>query len=115
MRRLLDYFSGSSLFHVRTQRIFMYGALFSTLVLISTGCEQRPLPEAESPAAMLYAAKCSICHPLRHPKVHTYTGWKKTIPIMEKRAEELGITPFLSKEEKKIILGYMKKHARIGF
>jgi len=115
MRRILDYFSGSSLVYGRLKGIFIYTALFSALGLVSAGCEQRPFPDADSPSAMLYAAKCSICHPLRHPKVHTYTGWKKTIPIMEKRAEEMGITPFLSEEEKKIILKYMKKNARKGF
>ncbi len=98
-----------------TKRISIYGAILLALALIPASCEQRPLPEADSPPAVLYASKCSICHPVRHPQVHTYTGWKKTIPIMEKRAKEMGIGPFLSEEEKTIILGYMKKHARKGF
>jgi len=115
MSRILYYLSGFSLLHAKTKSLFIFGALCVALVLITTGCDKRPLPEADSPSAMLYAAKCGICHPLRNPEVHTYTGWVRTIPIMEKRAAEMGMKHLLTKEEKTIILGYMKKHARKGF
>jgi len=115
MRRILYYLRSFSLLRKRTKRLLIFGALGVALVLISAGCEERPLPEADSPPAMLYAAKCGTCHKVRNPEVHTYTGWVKTIPIMEKRAVEMGMKHLLTEEEKAIILGYMKKHARRGF
>ena len=95
-------------------RVFIYGALFLPLTLLAAGCKGRPFPEAGSSSALLYADKCSTCHTAYHPQVHTYTGWEKVVPRMEKKAQDMGIR-LLSEEEKTAILVYLKKHARKGF
>lgn len=110
MRKILYY-----LMRKRTKRLFVFGALCVAFVLMATGCEERPLPEADSPPAILYAEKCGTCHKARNPEVHTYIGWVKVLPIMEKRAVEMGMEHLLTAEEKTIILRYMKKHGRKGF
>ncbi|MFQ5441142.1 MAG: hypothetical protein ACE5EB_00280 [Thermodesulfobacteriota bacterium] len=115
MYKTLNHFSAPSLRYGRSKRIVIHCALFSALALMTAGCETRTLPEADSPPAVLYAAKCGLCHPPRHPQVHTYTGWKKVVSVMEERAEDKGIKPLLSKQEKTVILDYLKKNARKGF
>lgn len=90
------------------------GLLFSLLVL-SAGCVQQPLPDADTPAGLLYAGKCSLCHKPFHPETHTYTGWKKVITRMEKNAQAQGIEQLLSDDEKALVLAYLEKNARRGF
>lgn len=97
-----------------TTDVFIYGVFFLALTLLTVGCNKPPLPEAASPPARLYADKCSACHPPFHPQSHTYTGWEKVVPKMEKKAEAMGIRALLSEEERSIILAYLKKHASKG-
>ncbi|GMR04277.1 MAG: hypothetical protein BMS9Abin23_0169 [Thermodesulfobacteriota bacterium] len=88
--------------------------LLSAFTLFIAGCKQT-LPEIDSPGAKLYIAKCGICHPPRHPQIHTYKAWKKIVPIMDKRAQESGLRAPLTEEEKAAILEYLRKHARKMF
>lgn len=92
-----------------------YLALCLALSIIAVACVKQPLPEAETPPAILYIDRCSICHPAYHPQVHNYTGWNNVVTRMEKQADDKGIKPFLSEDEKAVILSYLKKNARKGF
>lgn len=97
-------------------KVFLFRGLCLAFTLLAVGCNMdHPLPEADSSAALLYATKCSICHPPVHPKAHTFVGWKHVVPKMEKRADAMGIGPLLSEEEKSIIITYLKKHSIKGF
>lgn len=90
-------------------------ALFALLFLMAAGCAQQPFPEADSDPARLFLGKCGLCHDPYHPQTHTRIGWGKVIPRMEKRAEEFGMSVFLTEDEKTTILTYLEKHARKGF
>jgi len=70
-----------------------------------------PIPDAQSPAAQLYVARCSSCHVLPHPARLSYTGWVQLLPLMERRMAERGMAP-MSEADRKEILGYLKAHAR---
>lgn len=93
----------------------VYWALCLALSIIATSCVNQPLPEADSAPALIYVDRCSICHPPYHPQVHNYTGWNNVVTRMEKHADTAGIRPFLSEDEKAVILSYLKKNARKGF
>ena len=96
---------------ITMNKISIYCALLLAITFLAAGCRKQSLPDAASPPALLYASKCSLCHPPFHPQVHTSTGWKKVIPRMEKNMEAIGIKHLLSEEEKSIILDYLGKHA----
>lgn len=97
-------------------KVLLFRGLCLAFTLLAVGCNrEHPLPEADSPSALLYATKCSICHPPVQPKAHTFVGWKHVVPKMEKNAAAMGIAPLLSEEEKSIIITYLKKHSRVGF
>jgi hypothetical protein len=69
-----------------------------------------PIPGAGSPAATLYVEKCGPCHSVPHPRRHTFEEWQHIVPLMDKRMKSKGIT--FSTDEKKVIMGYLKKHSR---
>lgn len=92
-----------------------YPALCMALSLMAVSCVNQPLPEAETPPALLYVERCGICHPPYHPQVHNYTGWKKVIVRMKKHADTNGIRPFLPEDEEAVIHSYLEKNARKGF
>lgn len=89
--------------------------ILAFFVLMAAGCAQQPFPEADSDPARLFQGKCGMCHDPYHPQTHTQIGWRKVVPRMQKRAEEFGISVFLSDGEKATILAYLEKHARKGF
>lgn len=97
-------------------KTLIYGGLCLTLSLLIVGCRgNQPFPETGSYAALLYTGRCGMCHQAFHPQSHTYTGWTKVVPRMEKRAEDVGIRPLLTEEEKPVILNYLKKYSSRGF
>lgn len=86
------------------------------LLIFVAGCHKpQPVPESDSPPALLYAVKCAICHQAYHPRAHTSFGWETVVERMEKNAETMGMGTLLSEEERTIILGYLNKHARKGY
>ena len=96
--------------------VFFFGAPFMAIAVIATGCHKpQSFPDPESAPALLYSAKCNICHPAYHPLTHTSTGWENVVPRMEKNAESMGMGTLLSAEERSIILLYLGKHARKGY
>jgi hypothetical protein len=88
------------------------------LLFAATGCTTHsinraatPIPDAQSPAARLYAARCSSCHVLPHPARLSYAGWVQLLPLMERHMVERGMAP-MSQADRNQILGYLKAHAR---
>ncbi|NOS35201.1 MAG: hypothetical protein GQ522_01040 [Deltaproteobacteria bacterium] len=81
------------------------------LFLLMGGCEQG-LPEASSPAGVLYREKCGLCHPAPLPQKYTFKVWKGIIPTMEERVKKTGLRAPLTEEEVEILLNYFKKHSK---
>jgi len=87
---------------------------FAVMVVTSiAGCAggPMPLPDAQSPAAVLYAEKCGACHAVPHPKRNTAAEWQRLFPLMEQRMAERHMAAF-SPEEKETLLNYLESHAR---
>jgi hypothetical protein len=70
-----------------------------------------PIPDAGSPGALTFSARCGGCHALPHPERLSYQGWLRLLPLMERRIAERGMPP-LSETERSEILVYLKAHAR---
>jgi hypothetical protein len=92
--------------------------LLVCLLLETAGCAIQtgnpgatPIPDAGSPNARVYAARCGSCHALPHPSRLTYQGWVQLLPLMERRMTERGM-PSLSEAERNEILAYLKAYAR---
>ena len=96
-------------------KAFGFSVFLFALLILTIGCVQQSLPEAGTPAAILYTGKCSLCHEPFHPQTHTYTGWKKVVKRMEQNAEAQGMNQFLSEDDRASILTYLEKNARKGF
>ncbi len=94
----------------RWLNILSVGAIL-LLFLLTGGCEQG-LPEASSPAGVLYREKCGLCHPAPLPQKYTFKVWKGIIPTMEERVKKTGLRAPLTEEEVEILLNYFKKHSK---
>jgi len=82
------------------------------LILPALYCSSfNTIPDEGTKEADLYSNKCGSCHSLPHPSRHTYAQWDHTMSLMEMRMNENNFNP-LNEEEKKMILEYLKKHAR---
>jgi hypothetical protein len=81
------------------------------ILLILIGCAGiTKIPDPDSSEAMLYTEKCTGCHSLPHPKRHRFHEWVHFVKLMEEHMEKKSTS--LSQEDKKMILGYLQKHAR---
>lgn len=96
-------------------RVFGSLAFLFLFMVLTTGCAQQPMPEADSPPAILYVVKCGICHTPFHPEAHTFIGWKKVVTRMEQNARAQGMEQLLSEDERTSILAYLEKTGRKGF
>lgn len=76
---------------------------------IVAGCA-RALPDAESPGAQLYQARCGTCHPLHEPRTLTAAMWEVQVNRMRETMRRRGVRP-LSDEEQGVLLGYLRAHA----
>jgi len=70
-----------------------------------------PIPDADAPEAKIYAATCSACHALPHPKRLYYRQWEHMLKLMDVRIAERNMEP-ISDGDKKAIMVYLKHHAR---
>ncbi|MDX8412831.1 MAG: cytochrome c [Mariprofundales bacterium] len=68
------------------------------------------LPEAERSAAKLFAARCSVCHALPHPKRLDWPHWQHMLRVMKQRMAERDIS--MPNEEWHQIADYLKRNAR---
>ena len=68
------------------------------------------LPEPESPAARLYAARCDGCHRIYAPSLLKYEMWKIQVERMQVDIIRKGLPP-LTPEELTLLLDYLKRHS----
>jgi hypothetical protein len=72
-------------------------------------CEPQ-LPDAESPGAQLYAARCGGCHRLYAPGLMTAEMWRITVTRMQGELVRRGVAP-LSGAEQATLLAYLEQHS----
>lgn len=82
-------------------------SLLAALVL--AGCS-RPLPEADSADARLYAERCGVCHAAYHPGVMTAAMWETMVARMEKNMRAARI-PELTGSERTRMMDYLSRNA----
>ena len=81
------------------------------MAMLAAGSAQAmELPEADSPDARLFAARCSLCHALPHPKRLDWPRWRHILRLMHRRAKERGVV--IPPEDWRRIAAYLKRHAR---
>jgi hypothetical protein len=78
------------------------------IALLATGCDAR-LPDANSPGARLYAARCTGCHRLYAPGVLTSEMWKIAVARMQGELARRGLPP-LSADEQALLVEYLGQH-----
>lgn len=90
-----------------------YGPHTAAVVLlatVATGCAA-PGTGDQTPEAQAYAAHCSACHALPHPKRHSYPEWQTLVAVMEQRMRERGMQP-LDEQQRSEILAYLRHNSR---
>jgi len=86
--------------------------LFTILLLItSSSAWALDIPDADSAGGTLYAARCSTCHALPHPKRLDWPHWRHMLGLMQQRMAERKV-PEPSRQEWRQIADYLKNHAR---
>lgn len=88
----------------RTCRVVVLGAL-----ALVAGCTQA-LPDADSPGAQLYQARCGTCHAPHQPRALTAAMWEVQVERMRETMRRGGVSP-LTKEEETLLLAYLRTHA----
>ena len=74
----------------------------------AAGCTR--LPEPDSPAAKLYAARCNSCHRVYAPGLLKFEMWKYQVDRMQGEMVRRGIPP-LAPQEMTTILDYLRKYS----
>lgn len=69
------------------------------------------LPASGSESAVLFRERCSQCHSLPNPKLHTAEEWPGVVERMQANMKSMGRT-VITGNEKKTISGYLTNHAR---
>ena len=78
-------------------------------MIVVAGCTHA-LPDADSPGAQLYQARCGTCHPLHEPRALTAAMWEIQVEKMRETMRRRGVRP-LTEDEQALVLGYLKAHA----
>ena len=76
---------------------------------VVAGCTHA-LPDADSPGAQLYAARCGTCHALHEPRALTSAMWEVQVNRMRETMRRRGVRP-LTDDEQTLVLGYLQAHA----
>lgn len=76
---------------------------------VAAGCV-RALPDADSPGARLYQARCGTCHPLHEPRSLTAAMWEIQVRKMRETMRRRGAEP-LTEDEEAVLLSYLRAHA----
>jgi hypothetical protein len=79
------------------------------LAAFAGGC-QRPLPEANTAAAQLYARRCGQCHYPYAPGSLTPAMWQVQVQMMETKMRQNRLPP-LTGEERDTIMDYLTRNA----
>jgi cytochrome c5 len=69
------------------------------------------IPSPGSQGAALFKNRCSLCHPLPDPALHTAEEWPMIVERMKGHTQSMGKAGLTGQEYKEII-SYLKKHAR---
>jgi len=80
------------------------------VAFLATAACERPLPEAGSPQAALYAARCNGCHAVYAPASLGPAMWKFQMQRMEQKYRAAGAAP-PTPEESAQILEYLVRNA----
>ena len=83
-------------------------ALVGSIVIVA-GCT-RALPDAGSPGAQVYAARCGTCHEPHDPHSLTAAMWGVQVDRMQETMRRRGVTP-LDEHEKTLVLDYLRRYA----
>lgn len=78
-------------------------------LLVAMGCTHA-LPDADSPGAQVYQARCGTCHPPHEPRSLTAAMWELQVNRMRETMRRRGVTP-LSDDEQALVLAYLRAHA----
>ena len=68
------------------------------------------MPDADSPGAQLYQARCGTCHAPYEPRTLTAAMWEVQVERMRETMRRGGASP-LTAEEQRMVLGYLRAHA----
>jgi hypothetical protein len=79
------------------------------MALALAGCA-KPLPEAGTPAAQLYASRCGSCHRLYHPGSLTAAMWQVQVHAMQAKMRDAGVAA-LTVDQQEEILDYLERNA----
>lgn len=77
--------------------------------LLLASCS-KPLPEADSPDAKLYAARCGTCHVAYQPGTLTPHMWQIQVDRMDQKYRAAGTQPPTG-AEKEQLMAYLTRHA----
>ncbi len=88
----------------------MHKVLFVLSLMVTQTVWGMDLPDADSPAARLFAERCSACHALPHPKRLDWPHWQHMLRVMKQRMEARGMA--MPQEEWRVIAAYLRNHAR---
>jgi hypothetical protein len=94
----------------RTNKATRRALAIVLIAILASGCKRAPLPEADSPAARLYVARCGNCHAPYNPHEMTSAMWETQVMMMEVKMQAAGQPP-LTPDERDSILRYLKNHA----
>jgi hypothetical protein len=83
--------------------------LAAPIAMFHGGCSA-PLPEAGSPAATLYAARCGSCHQPYLPRTLTAAMWRVQVDRMNAKYRAAGM-PAPTPAEHDQILEYLTRNA----
>jgi mono/diheme cytochrome c family protein len=83
-------------------------AVLGSLALV-VGCTHA-LPDADSPGAQLYQARCGTCHALYEPRALTPAMWEVQVDRMRQTMRRRGVSP-LTDDERTLMLAYLRAHA----
>jgi mono/diheme cytochrome c family protein len=88
----------------RVHRVVVLGSL-----ALVVGCTHA-LPDADSPGAQLYQARCGTCHVPYQPRTLTAAMWEVQVERMRETLRRAGVSP-LTEQEQGLMLGYLRAHA----
>ncbi len=85
--------------------------LWAALLLVGLAASCGPrLPEPDSPGAILYRQRCSQCHRLFAPGSMTSATWEINLRMHVLGAKR-GAKVALDREEERVLLEYLRRHA----
>lgn len=88
----------------------MSAVMFVAMLMGAQAAWAMDIPDAASPDARVFAARCAVCHALPHPKRLSWPAWRHMLHVMKRRMQERDIR--LSDEDWHRIAAYLEHHAR---